>query len=133
MPSPAKVIAALLKATPGFATGWSVFYSNEPDTPDNCVTVFDTGADREDRQMDGTEVVHPTVQVRVRASDYDTGWAKGEAVQTVMQAVRNTAVAVGAGSVTVKAAHRYIPLTFLGRDPNQNRRQLFVVNFKLTL
>jgi hypothetical protein len=128
------VIAAYLSAQSGFLTGWQVKVGNEPDAPDNVVTVFDTGGVREDRSMAGAELVHPTVQVRVRAADYATGWRKGRAVEEALALVRNTAVTVGTPpeSVVLKAAHRYIPLVSIGQDPNQNRRQVFVTNFKLT-
>lgn len=73
MNSPAKDIATHL-ASLGFGTvGTNIFYAEEPATPNNVITVYDTGSYGQEPVQD-IRLYSPSIQVRVRNMDYDTGY-----------------------------------------------------------
>lgn len=129
--SPAQVVLALLSAEGLISSGWAGSVGSQPSSPDDFVTVYDTGANDDGRLMDGPRVVHPTVQVRVRSKAYPDGWAKGRAVEAVLDSVNHRTLTVGSEVVTIKVVTVYIPLVHIGAE-EKNRRELFVVNARLT-
>lgn len=89
MTSPAHAIANYLNtqgiATPLVTTGWALSISNEPDSPPNVVTVYDTGGEEWD--TDEVDMTTHAVQVRVRAVSYIDACAKvNEIVAALKQA-----------------------------------------------
>ena len=87
--SPAFDLATKLQ-TLGFGTiaaesGVSIAVSTEPDAPDECITVYDTGgAGPDTHEMD---LLRPTIQVRVRARTYAAGYARMRAIQIALIAI----------------------------------------------
>lgn len=67
-------LASLSVGTIGANSGWSISVSREPIAPPSAITVYDTGADAPD--TDELDINGPAFQVRVRAKDYETAWAK---------------------------------------------------------
>jgi hypothetical protein len=62
-------------------TVWPAFASNEPDFPDNCLTVFDTPSQYDARLMPtGEQVMHYGFRVRIRSTDHQTGYVKAKAI-----------------------------------------------------
>lgn len=59
----------------------TIFYSYLPDNADNALCVYDTGGMEPDIDLP-TKV--PTFQIIVRASDYETGKTKLDAVRTAL-------------------------------------------------
>lgn len=55
-----------------FAT--DLFAAKEPDSPDNCVTVYRTGGEADDSLDINSTMERPTFQVRVRNKNYEAGW-----------------------------------------------------------
>ncbi len=56
-----------------FAT--DLFTGKEPTSPANCVTIFDTpGASQDNTLGNDSTYQRPAVQIRVRNTDYATGW-----------------------------------------------------------
>jgi len=55
--------------------GKNIFVGHEPDMPDECITVFDTGAYAPYLGLTNTGYEYPSVQVRVRSNNYRSGWA----------------------------------------------------------
>jgi hypothetical protein len=53
----------------------NLFIGKEPSTPNNCVTIFDTMGYAPQLTLDVTKYEFPSVQIRVRSTDYLTGWA----------------------------------------------------------
>lgn len=104
-------------------TGWSINVGTEPDMPENCVTVYDTGGlDPDTEQMDR----RPTFQMRARAVDYLTGWGKLNTARHYL---------LGAGPLTYSGV-RYASfemvgdIVSLGRD--DNNRHIFTLNARVT-
>ena len=57
-----------------FAT--DLFVAKEPAEPDDCVTIFDTPGFPNQLTYEGDEIYqYPAIQIRVRNTDYRTGWA----------------------------------------------------------
>ena len=56
-----------------FAT--DLFIGREPATPDDCVTIFDTpGGPPMQTFKQGEDYYYPSIQIRVRNTNYLTGW-----------------------------------------------------------
>lgn len=77
--APAEDVRSIV-ATGGFGTvGTDLFSNREPDSPDDCVTVYDTGASKPSELSYTWE--YPTVQVRVRAKRDAYTVGKGRVLQ----------------------------------------------------
>lgn len=88
--SAADVVAHLLvdlglATGPGPGAAWPVHVTNEPDLPDDCITVYKTEGRSPGRLMfTGETVMYPGVQVRVRSARPDTGWVKADAIRVAL-------------------------------------------------
>lgn len=126
MTSPARDTAIYLAAQGatgpvGGTSGWSVFIGREPLAPVQAVTVYDTGG--------GPNVLvdlrKPTIQVRVRADDYLSGWVKADQVYNAL--VYPIHIAAVDGIVLQWVATSEI--LYIGRDDAD--RPLFTANYQL--
>lgn len=126
MNSPAVDIKSILAATSSLALtfGTDLFVSEMPDTPDECVCVYDTGGYPPEANFN---YERPTVQVRVRGS-------KGAyvAAHSLTQDVRDTLHALT--NQTVNGA-RYIGIwcesDVLSLGYDNNHRPMLSVNFRI--
>lgn len=78
----AQRLAALSLGTVGADAGWSIAVSREPIAPATAITVYDTGGGPVD--TDDQDLGSPTVQVRVRSTDYLAAYAKQEAIRQAL-------------------------------------------------
>lgn len=136
---PAEIIARLLvglgKGTDPEADPtepWPVYDTNEPDAPDNCITVFGTeGTGTGWLQMTGEMQGDFGVQVRVRCADEISGHLKAYQVCLALDGVTRQPVAVpGSPPATYlvwSVERRGQPLP-LGEDDPNSRRSVFTVN-----
>jgi hypothetical protein len=112
---------------------WPVFVYNRPDTPDAVLVVYNTGADSDGTiQRTGESVLHETVQVYLRATTDDPVYVKGLAIQAAMDSVRGTLVSYGGNTYKIHSFRLVTPLTFLGEEEKNKRRQYFI-NGRLTI
>lgn len=104
--------------------GWSINVGSEPDRPDTCLTIYDTGGlgpdtDELDRR--------PSFQIRARGKDYRTTWAKLHTARLYLQ---------DAGPVVINAT-RYASFEassdIIGLGKDDNDRHLFTLNFQVPL
>lgn len=68
-----------------FAT--DLFVGKEPETPDNCVTLFDTPGEPPDLTLAGKDeddYNYPYMQVRVRDNSYTDGWDTINSIKTYL-------------------------------------------------
>lgn len=88
--SVARVVAQLLidkgwgaqSSTPGVSDDWSVYTSTEPPKPDNCITVYGTAPIIQGKsQVDGFQMEHRGITIRVRGSDEPTATVRAEALR----------------------------------------------------
>lgn len=117
--SPAMDIAALIRDS---ESGWTVYEGNEAPSPDNAVTVYDTGGGQ--ANADGP-LYDPTIQVRVRSLSYATGYTKALAIRDLLMI--RTARIIGSWHYT--GFWLISDVAKIGRDDID--RELFTVNFRL--
>lgn len=113
---------------------WPTYRANEPDTPDNCVTVFETEGERQGRYMIGGAYVRRFgFNIRVRSHSYDTGYTKAKNITKhfeedieyprILQITSSTEY-YEIGSVSTTSGP--IPL---GKSIEDSKRYLFSANF----
>ena len=94
--SPSQVIRQLLIDLGVASDGgtWPAYASQEPDKPDDCITVYDTSETRQGRfQVGGEEQSAYNLQIKVRSNDYQEGHVKANSIKTTLaQSVQNTTV-----------------------------------------
>lgn len=109
---------------------WPVYVSDEPNTPDNCVTVFDTTpTDDGNSMVDGEEMGHFGLQVRVRAETHAVGWDKADELVTFLtQGVYDRNVTIDGVDYLVDCyAGANGPLA-LGKEAPHSKRRVFTIN-----
>lgn len=135
--SPADIVRRLLVAldlgedpTATSSPAWSVYVGAEPDKPDNCITLFDTeGRISGNTQADGEIQEYHGIQIRVRATDYATGYAKARAIAVTLDAeVERDSVTISSDDYCVCSVTRTSDVIGLGMDKPASRRQLFTIN-----
>lgn len=117
---------------------WPIYAADEPDgigVPDNVITVYDTDGTDEGRIMiDGEPQGHNGFQVRVRASDHKTGYAKIDEVWTVLgKEIYDDAVILDGIVYLVHSANKIGDPIPLGKEVGETKRRLFVLNAVLSL
>ena len=138
--SPAAVIQQMLidlsLATDPVNNGaWPVFVSNEMDTPDSCITIYDTDGLLEGRiQVSGQVIEKPGLQFRFRAARPDTCFVKANAVMVAMEgSVNLLSVTISTSNYLVHAIDRVGSLISLGREADVSNRHIYVFNATVTL
>ena len=135
--SPADIVRQLLidmnlgeASTPTASPSWSVYVGAEPNAPDSAVTVYDTeGSIAGFTQPDGEAQEYHGIQVRVRASDYATGYARARAIAVGFdEDVNRDNVTVDSVNYCVCSVTRTSDVLSLGADKPASRRQLFTIN-----
>jgi len=126
MQSPALSIAQYLAAQ-GFGvfaaeSGWSIHVASEPEKPDTCITVYDTGGEEPDTdQLDR----RPTFQVRVRGPNYQDAYAK---ISSILDFLMH-APAVTLNGTRYAAFAPTSDVASIGKD--DNNRHVLTVNFRV--
>jgi hypothetical protein len=104
------------------ATGWTLYKSYQPDSPDKSVTVLETGGPEPD-QTPGVAHTFPTFQVRVRDSTFEYAAARAK-MDEVFNSLNDATVS---GYVYIFAADSGpLPLRYDAAD----ERPELVWNFK---
>lgn len=146
MPGPildpvSKIIAAVLVATGGGADAsltplgtWPVYYSEEPTDPDSLIAVADTAPVSGDRTFDGEVHERQGVMIRVRCSDPDLGYAKADALKTLIDALApNAAYLVGTNRYLIRTVTRTTGVTSVGRTVPLSDRLAWTINALVNL
>lgn len=132
--TPAQSIAVLLakfnygtKPSAGNKFPWPIYISAMPEQSAAAIAIYDTTGVGDGRLMGGESIIHPGIQVKVRAKDYPTGWAKAEAIGRFLDTIYNQQIE-GVEDVlyTVFAVHRR-PTIALGSELEGTRQQ-FTIN-----
>ena len=109
----------------GLAFATDLFIAREPTTPKDCVTIFDTPGAPPDIALDKSEYYYPSIQVRVRNTDYTVGWALANDIMIELHGqVQETWN--GTLYTVIKATSGP---ALLGWD--ENNRAIIVVNFDI--
>lgn len=138
--SPADVLRYLLVSL-GYGTlpesdaAWPIYVYSEPDTPDNCITLYDTTGRTQGRtQIDGETQEHEGIQIRIRSMLRLTGFLKAsEVILSLDTEVLRNSVTIDASSYLVQAVSRTGNPLHLGRDRPSSNRTLHTINVIIAL
>lgn len=103
----------------------SVFIGHEPNTPDNCITIFDTGAYLSPLGLTNQGYEYPTIQIRVRSSKYLDGWT---IIEEIKQALHGRAQETWNGALYSLIQCSSGPALM---DYDERNRSRFIINFNL--
>ena len=67
----------------------NLFVGREPPTPNDTVTLFDTPGGSPDLTFDKKSYERPSVQIRIRSIDYETGWSLAEKLKVLINGRAN--------------------------------------------
>ena len=130
-------LGAIAAYANGAYTGqpWPIFAANEPASPDNVITVYDTTGQSDGRTMpDGEECTHYGIQLRVRAVDEPTGWPVANNLRNALARLvpspptGTNYVTLGPNNYTVWAFAGIGNVIPLGKETPSSARFLFTVN-----
>lgn len=140
---PALVIQRLLISGSGaFVTApedgedWPCYIDHEPDAPDspsNCVTVFNTVGSLAARAHDGALDEAYGIQVRVRAVAQSDGYRMIQQLRDQLVNVVRRTMDLGDEEILVQTAQPVGGVIHLGMDNSKRRRWLFTANFLVWL
>lgn len=114
---------------------WMTYIDNEPNVPDNCITVYNTvGIIDYQTHPDAETCLHEGIQIRVRSVDEPTGYTKANRIAVLlMSSVNGMKVAVGMNSYLLQAAIQKGPINALYRESAPSRRRVFTINYVVAL
>jgi hypothetical protein len=112
---------------------WPVHVSQEPDRPDNVITVQDTAGRDRGRTFDGERQELPGIQVRVRSKTHTVGWSKVDGIKTALDEVFREGVSIGSYRYLIWSIRRTGPPLRLGKQKPENELDLFTVNALVNL
>lgn len=103
-------------------SGWAISVGTEPAKPESCITLYDTGGgvDQPDAQFDD-----PTMQIRVRHKDYETGYEK---IFSVTRAL-TLPTALETTDYHYSGFNVFTDIAMIGKDDND--RCIFTANLRL--
>lgn len=138
--STAEVVRALLiglgqgtDVTGGLA--WPIYVGNEPDSPDNCITIYNTqGNDLGRVQFTGGKVEHHGIQVRIRGFGERVGFLKSRQITLALDTQsRLILVSVLTSNYLVLSVNRTSDVLPIGKQVPSNRLDLFTINALVSL
>lgn len=114
---------------------WTVWVNNEPEGPDNVITVYDTQASSSGRDMiSGHELLHRGIQFRIRSADPRAGGAEAELLRVQITTQVNRVVTTVESGQPTQSQYRIAAFSgvsgvlTLGREMPQSRRNVFTIN-----
>lgn len=113
---------------PSVNGNWPCFISSEPDSPDDCITLYDYTGQDDGRLMHGNLIQHPALQIRIRSNDYATGYVKADEIMNNIAEVGNSVISVGSNSYMIVCYSKIKPINYLGRQVAVRGRCLFSIN-----
>ena len=140
--SPASIMAAYIITTlvkmadPSDGDSWPLYISHLPDGKNvktDAGAIYDTAGTTDIRSMNGNVYQHPGIQIRIRASDYEVGYARIEEIVYKLDDVFNDVITINSVDYEIQNASRTSPIVSLGVEPGTVRRFHFTVNYLLTL
>ena len=104
-----------------------LFIAVEPTLPKNCVTIFDTSSRPPQLTLagKGEDYFYPSVQIRVRNTDYVTGWAL---IQNIRTSLHGRAQETWNGTLYSVIYCSSGPAML---DWDENSRVRFIINFNI--
>ena len=109
---------------------WPLYTSHLPDVIGDCGAIYDRSGKLDGKLSNGEVISHPGIQLSIRSDDYETGYAKAEAIALLLDGVNKETVVIGTDSYLLQNVSR---AAFIISNIDAKRRFLFMVNFLVTL
>jgi hypothetical protein len=109
----------------GLVYASNLFIGKEPATPNNCVTIFDSVGFKPQLTLDNQRYEYPSVQIRVRNSNYLDGWDMIEKIKTSLHGRAQETW----NETLYSVIYCFISPTFLRWD--ENNRAQFVSTYNI--
>jgi len=125
MNPPSEDVKDMVTESNGIGTfGTDVFIAHSPPSPNECVTIYDTGGYNPDL---ATDIENPTVEflVRGKVGGYKDAWSKADTIKSLLHGVHGSIVN-GTRYILIRAVS---DILFLGLD-EKNRPELSI-NFSM--
>lgn len=134
--SPAEIVAtALIVEQTGTSPlhddeDWQVHYADEPDLPDNVITVYDTTGKADGASMhDGYVWEHQGIMVRVRAATHRQGWRKADEVrETLARGLYYENVTINQSTYQLVCMGDVGSILPNGKESPNSARRVFTIN-----
>ena len=121
MNPPTEDIKDILTTDTGLVFADDLFIGAEPSSPNNVVTLYDTGGGG----FDLASYREPTIQARIRNTSYPKGWNQADEVARTLQTVNGRKVnGTHYGSIWLQSE-----ILFVERD--DDGRFVFTCNFRM--
>lgn len=115
----------LVASSLGLVFPTNLFIGREPETPNNCTTIFDTPGYAPMKTFDGSTYSYPSVQIRVRNTSYLDAW---DLINDIKLLLHNKGQETWGGTL-YSAIFCSIEPALL--DFDQNNRARFVTTFDI--
>jgi len=125
-----------LMTNPSNDDTWPLYISSMPDgdaVETNCGAIYDTAGVLDGKISDGEVIQHPGIQISIRSDNYETGYAKIEAIALALDDTFLDTITIGGDTYSLRNISRTTPVIPLGSERGYKRRFVFVVNFLVTL
>jgi len=116
-------------------SNWPIFVADEPDEPDNCITIYDTEGTNKGREMvGGVQLGYLGIQVRVRALNHKTyGHPRTNLIaKTLDEIIDMKSITIEGTTYIVEAFSRTGTVNYLGKDLHSTRL-LYTINGTVTI
>lgn len=111
---------------------WGIFISEQPDSPDQCITIYDSSGSNLGKGMSGDTLIRPGIQIRIRSKTYPDGIRKIGVINSYLDNISRSPIYSGPSVIgyvqNITRLQDFLPL---GRD--QVRRFMFSCNYILTI
>ncbi len=114
---------------------WQIWSTNEHDSPDRSITVYDTTGTEDGRVMVTGELQdHFGLQFRIRTDVHPVGALKAKLLRDfISESIRDKWVTVDDQAYVVHSLNRIGNILYLGADAPNSKRRLFTVNATISL
>lgn len=127
--SPAHILARLLiglgegvAPPPSSSSQWPIYYVNEPDRPDNVITVQNTTGRMFGReQISGETYKYHGIQFRIRSSVDEDAYSKAADIEDAIKDVYKDTVTIGARTYCVQSISQTTDIIDAGHEPETER------------
>jgi len=133
--SPADILQQVLidegfGTSPSAGATWPIFATNEPSSPDDAITVFDTaGTDSGRSMIDGELFGRDGFQVRVRSREHKAGYQKASDIQQhLAEGLYQETKTIESKTYLIHACVRLGGVLPIGKDVPTAKRSVFTIN-----
>ena len=136
---PASILAAYIRdqglmSDPADSTTWPLYVSYLPDETENDAgSINNIQGVKDGRIMEGSVIQHYGLELIIRSTVHNTGWAKMEAIATNLDSVHRISITVSGENYEIQNIKRDGIIETLGSESGTKKRQLFRSIFLMTV